>query len=77
MEHPNVTATSSEKNEIETFFYIIMAEIYYHDIGDYLSREEKLSRIRNNRSVRGMEWTVIMVLDALLAIVHKMTRRQF
>lgn len=37
-----------------------MAEIYYHDIGDYLCREEKLSRIRNNRSVRGMEWTVII-----------------
>ena len=37
-----------------------MAEIYYHDIGDYLSREEKLSRIRNNRSVRGLEWTVII-----------------
>ena len=37
-----------------------MAEIYYHDIGDYLSREEKLSRIRSNRSVLGMDWVKIL-----------------
>ena len=33
-----------------------MATIYYHDIGDYLSREEKLARIRNNHSISGMQW---------------------
>ena len=37
-----------------------MAEIYYHDIGDYLSREEKLKRIRANRSVLGMDWMMIV-----------------
>lgn len=34
------------------------AEIYYYDIGDYLSREAKLSAIRNFRTVRneGLAW---------------------
>ncbi|MGH0689591.1 DEAD/DEAH box helicase [Bacillus pacificus] len=34
-------------------------EVYYHDIGDYLSREEKLSIISDLTSVRGIEWTEI------------------
>lgn len=32
------------------------ADIYYHDIGDYLSREQKLEIIRNNKSSSKMEW---------------------
>ena len=31
--------------------------IYYHDIGDYLTREEKLTRIRELKSVSGTTWT--------------------
>lgn len=37
-----------------------MATICYHDIGDYLSREEKLKRIRNSRSVSGVEWSIVI-----------------
>ncbi|MCK9183381.1 MAG: hypothetical protein M0P13_10980, partial [Fibrobacteraceae bacterium] len=33
------------------------ATIYYHDIGDYLSREQKLEIIRDARSINGVEWT--------------------
>ena len=33
--------------------------ILYHDIGDYLSREEKLDRLREWRSVDAVEWTEI------------------
>lgn len=33
------------------------ASIYYHDIGDYLSREQKLEIIRNARSINGLKWT--------------------
>jgi len=34
------------------------AEIYYHDIGDYLSREQKLQKVREYRSIGGggFEW---------------------
>ena len=32
-------------------------QIYYHDIGDYLTREEKLSRIRELGSVARTQWT--------------------
>ena len=32
------------------------AKIYYHDIGDYLTREQKLEIIKNFRSVRNIEW---------------------
>ncbi len=35
------------------------AEIKYKDIGDYLGREEKLSLIRNARSIKGLDWQVI------------------
>ena len=35
------------------------AKIFYHDIGDYLSREEKLGTIRDFDSVEGTEWEEI------------------
>jgi predicted helicase len=37
------------------------AKIYYHDIGDYLSREEKLSIIQKFGSIENMEdqWQVL------------------
>ena len=31
-------------------------EIYYHDIGDYLSREEKLSILERSKSIEGIPW---------------------
>lgn len=39
------------------------AEIYYHDIGDYLSREEKLQRISSARSYSHLPWTRITPND--------------
>lgn len=39
------------------------AEIYYHDIGDYLSREEKLERISSARSYSHLPWTRITPND--------------
>ena len=39
------------------------AEIYYHDIGDYLSREEKLERISSARSYSQLSWTRITPND--------------
>ena len=35
------------------------AKIYYHDIGDYLTREQKLEIVRNFRSVNSIEWEEI------------------
>ena len=35
------------------------AQIFYHDIGDYLSREEKLKKIRELESIKNVEWQVI------------------
>lgn len=32
------------------------AEIFYHDIGDYLSREEKLARVAAFGDIRGVPW---------------------
>lgn len=32
------------------------ATIYYHDIGDYLTREQKLDIIKNSRSIHNIEW---------------------
>ncbi|MCL2683569.1 MAG: hypothetical protein FWE63_08870 [Bacteroidales bacterium] len=32
------------------------ATIYYQDIGDYLSRDEKLAVIKKNRSIANMQW---------------------
>ncbi|MBQ9469449.1 MAG: DEAD/DEAH box helicase [Bacteroidales bacterium] len=33
------------------------ASIYYHDIGDYLTREQKLQIIRDFKSIRRIDWT--------------------
>ncbi|MCD8206979.1 MAG: DEAD/DEAH box helicase family protein, partial [Bacteroidales bacterium] len=35
-------------------------EIYYHDIGDYLSREQKLEIIKKFKSVEGINWDRIV-----------------
>ena len=35
------------------------ATIHYHDIGDYLTREQKLKMVRDFRSVSGVEWQTI------------------
>lgn len=35
------------------------ARIFYHDIGDYLSREQKLSRVKGFKSVGNVEWQEI------------------
>ncbi|WP_270345081.1 DEAD/DEAH box helicase [Enterococcus thailandicus] len=35
-------------------------EIHYHDIGDYLSREEKLSILRDSKSIQGIDWKRIL-----------------
>ncbi len=32
------------------------ATIYYHDIGDYLTRDQKLSIIKDSRSISNIEW---------------------
>lgn len=32
------------------------AEIYYHDIGDYLSREQKLEKLSTYRDITGVTW---------------------
>lgn len=34
-------------------------EIYYHDIGDYLNRDQKLSIIKTRGSIEGVEWELI------------------
>lgn len=34
-------------------------QIFYHDIGDYLNREEKLRKITQAQSYRGLDWTLI------------------
>ena len=34
-------------------------EIFYHDIGDYLSRKEKLNTINNFSSIKNIEWAKI------------------
>lgn len=36
-----------------------MAQIFYHDIGDYLSREDKLGIIAEAKSIAGLDWTEI------------------
>jgi predicted helicase len=35
------------------------ATIFYHDIGDYLSREQKLKMVHDFRSIKGVEWETI------------------
>ena len=32
------------------------ATIYYHDIGDYLTREQKLKIVHDSRSIKGVSW---------------------
>ena len=34
-------------------------EIHYHDIGDYLSRDEKLNILKDSQSIGGLDWKVI------------------
>ncbi|MCR4372491.1 DEAD/DEAH box helicase [Bacillus amyloliquefaciens] len=34
--------------------------IHYHDIGDYLSREDKLNILKNNESISNLDWTKIV-----------------
>ncbi len=36
------------------------ANIYYHDIGDYLTREQKLKIVKDFHSIHNMEWSSIM-----------------
>ena len=35
------------------------AEIHYHDIGDYLTREQKLEMVKKFRSVNGVDWKTL------------------
>ena len=35
-------------------------KIYYHDIGDYLNRDEKLNIIADSKSINGLQWTEII-----------------
>lgn len=35
------------------------AEIHYHDIGDYLTREQKLDMVKKFRSVNGVDWKTL------------------
>lgn len=35
------------------------ASIYYHDIGDYLTREQKLTMVKDFRSIEGVKWEMI------------------
>jgi predicted helicase len=39
------------------------AQIYYHDIGDYLSREDKLKKVRTFGSIRKVDWQIITPND--------------
>lgn len=34
-------------------------EIYYHDIGDYLSRDKKLKILTDSKSINGIKWNLI------------------
>lgn len=39
------------------------AVIRYHDIGDYLTREQKLQMLRDFRSIHNIDWTIIEPTD--------------
>lgn len=39
------------------------ATIYYHDIGDYLTREQKLKMVKDFRSITGIDWNIIKPND--------------
>ena len=41
----------------------VKATIYYHDIGDYLTSEQKLKMVRDFRSIRRVEWQTIQPTD--------------
>lgn len=60
------------------------ATIYYHDIGDYLTKEQKLKLIREEKSIDHMQWDVLHpndkndwinqrdgLFDSLVLIGHK------
>ena len=60
------------------------ATIQYHDIGDYLTREQKLKMVKDFRSITGIDWDIIKpndkqdwinlrdgVFDTLLAVGDK------
>jgi len=54
-----ITITFLVKNPIKTG----KANIYYHDIGDYLTREQKLEMVKDFRSIGGIEWKQIQPND--------------
>lgn len=35
-------------------------EVHYHDIGDYLTREDKLNILRDNESILNIDWQTIV-----------------
>jgi predicted helicase len=37
----------------------LKGEIYYHDIGDYLTREEKLQKLNNFQEVSKIDWQIV------------------
>lgn len=39
---------------------LVLGKVFYRDIGDYLSREQKLEMVRAARSYRGIDWTSII-----------------
>lgn len=49
------------------------AEIYYHDIGDYLETKEKLKIISGFKSIKGISWTKITPNDKGDWINHRST----
>jgi hypothetical protein len=44
------------------------AKIYYHDIGDYRSREEKLAIIKKNRSIAHLQKVGCIMINHLLKV---------
>ena len=65
------------------------AIIHYYDIGDYLTREQKLDIIKNFRSIRNIEWKEILpndkndwinlrdgLFDSLISLDNKEVRSQ-
>lgn len=66
------------------------ATIFYHDIGDYLTREQKLKIIRDFHSIKNVEWKEILpnekndwinlrdgLFDSLIALVGKNNVKSF
>ena len=47
------------------------AEIFYKDIGDYLSREEKLKMIRESRSILNPDYVLIIDKPGGLKMSYK------